>query len=180
MTGSLRLHAPTALEYFASLVADDASFAVAEAALSIAQDDYPALDCQSVLAEIDGLAARLKSRIASDAAPALQHEVEVAVPRVVVVVDVAREAELLEEEAVEQAQPLHRRGVAGDARLQPRSESVDLGEDALAVERGIVVLGDRERRLRHRQARVVGDERGEVLERGRGVQEQGAGHGKEV
>ncbi len=69
MTGSLRLHAPTALEYFASLVADDASFAVVEAALSIAQDDYPALDCQSILAEIDGLAARLKSRIPSDAAP---------------------------------------------------------------------------------------------------------------
>jgi regulator of sirC expression with transglutaminase-like and TPR domain len=69
MTGSLRLHAPTALEYFASLVADDASFSVLEAALSIAQDDYPALDCQSVLAEIDGLAARLKARIAGDAAP---------------------------------------------------------------------------------------------------------------
>ena len=69
MTGSLRLHAPTALEYFASLVAEDASFAVAEAALSIAQDDYPALDCQSILAEIDAMAARLKSRIPSDAAP---------------------------------------------------------------------------------------------------------------
>src|SRR5664279_525606 len=69
MTGSLRLHAPTALEYFASLVADDASLPVVEAALSIAQDDYPALDCQSVRAEIDGLAARLKSRIAGDAAP---------------------------------------------------------------------------------------------------------------
>ena len=69
MTGSLRLHAPTALEYFASLVADDASFALVEAALSIAQDDYPALDCQSVLAEIDGLAARLKRRIPGDAAP---------------------------------------------------------------------------------------------------------------
>ncbi len=69
MTGSLRLHAPTALEYFASLVADDASLSVAETALSIAQDDYPALDCQSILAEIDSMAARLKSRIASDAAP---------------------------------------------------------------------------------------------------------------
>ncbi len=69
MTGSLRLHAPTALEYFASLVADDASLSVAEAALSLAHDDFPALDCQSVLAEIDGLAVRLKSRIASDAAP---------------------------------------------------------------------------------------------------------------
>jgi regulator of sirC expression with transglutaminase-like and TPR domain len=69
MTGSLLLHAPTALEYFASLVADDASLSVPEAALSIAQDDYPALDCQSALAEIDALAARLKSRIAGDAAP---------------------------------------------------------------------------------------------------------------
>ena len=69
MTGSLRLHAPTALEYFTSLVADDATLPVVEAALSIAQDDYPALDCQTVLDEIDGLAARLKSRIAGDAAP---------------------------------------------------------------------------------------------------------------
>jgi regulator of sirC expression with transglutaminase-like and TPR domain len=69
MTGSLQLHAPTALEYFASLVADDASLSVAEAALAIAQDDFPALDCQSVLAEIDGLAARLKARIPGDAAP---------------------------------------------------------------------------------------------------------------
>jgi regulator of sirC expression with transglutaminase-like and TPR domain len=69
MTSSLRLHAPTALEYFASLVADDASLSVAETALSIAHDDYPALDCQSALAEIDGLAARLKARLPSDAAP---------------------------------------------------------------------------------------------------------------
>ena len=69
MTGSLRLHAPTALEYFASLVADDASFAVAETAISVAQDEFPALDCQAVLAEIDTLAARLKSRLAADAAP---------------------------------------------------------------------------------------------------------------
>ncbi len=69
MTGSLLLHTPTALEYFASLVADDASLSVLETAIAIAHDDYPALDCQTVLAEIDGLAARLKSRIAADAAP---------------------------------------------------------------------------------------------------------------
>ena len=69
MTGPLRLHAPTALEYFASLVADDASLPLLEAALSIAQDDNPALDCQGVLDEVDGLAARLKARIAGDAAP---------------------------------------------------------------------------------------------------------------
>jgi regulator of sirC expression with transglutaminase-like and TPR domain len=69
MTGSLLLHAPTALEYFASLVADDASLSVLEAAIAIGHDDYPALDCQTVLGEIDALAARLKSRIAADAAP---------------------------------------------------------------------------------------------------------------
>jgi regulator of sirC expression with transglutaminase-like and TPR domain len=69
MPGSLLLHPPTALEYFASLVADDASLALAEAAIAIAHDEYPALDCPSVLAEIDALAARLKSRIAADAAP---------------------------------------------------------------------------------------------------------------
>ncbi len=62
MTGSLLLHTPTALEYFASLVADDSSLSVLEAAIAIAHDDYPALDCQTVLADIDALAARLKSR----------------------------------------------------------------------------------------------------------------------
>ena len=38
---SLHLHAPTALEYFASLVADDASLPLLEAAAAIAQDEYP-------------------------------------------------------------------------------------------------------------------------------------------
>jgi len=69
VTGSLLLHAPTALEYFASLVADDASFALTETAVSIAHDEYPTLDSQGVLGEIDALAARLKARIAADAAP---------------------------------------------------------------------------------------------------------------
>ena len=69
MTGSLLLHTPTALEYFASLVADDASFPVLEAAIAIAQDDDASLDCQTVLADIDTIAARLKIRLAGDAAP---------------------------------------------------------------------------------------------------------------
>jgi len=68
MPGPLLLHAPTTLEYFASLVADDASFAVLETAISIAHVDDPTLDCQSVLAEVDGLAARLKTRLPRDAA----------------------------------------------------------------------------------------------------------------
>lgn len=69
MPGSLHFEAPTALEYFAALVADDASLSVLEAAVAVAQDDDPALDTQAVLAEIDALAARLQRRLAADAPP---------------------------------------------------------------------------------------------------------------
>jgi regulator of sirC expression with transglutaminase-like and TPR domain len=61
--------APTALEYFATLVADDASLSLTEAAIAIAQDEFPHLDTQAVLAEIDALAHRLKKRIPPDAVP---------------------------------------------------------------------------------------------------------------
>jgi regulator of sirC expression with transglutaminase-like and TPR domain len=58
---------PTALDYFAALVADDAGFSLTEAAVSIAQDEHPQLDTQAVLAEIDTLAQRLRHRIPADA-----------------------------------------------------------------------------------------------------------------
>ena len=67
MTGSLRLHAPTALEYFARC-RRRCQLAVAEAALSIAQDDYPALDC-SASRRIDGLRLGSSRRIPADAVP---------------------------------------------------------------------------------------------------------------
>jgi regulator of sirC expression with transglutaminase-like and TPR domain len=60
---------PTPLDYFAALVADDQQFSQLEAAVAIAQDMQPQLDIQGVLSEIDGLAARLKQRIAADAPP---------------------------------------------------------------------------------------------------------------
>ena len=69
-THSLRLSAPTPLEYFATLVADDASLNLLEAAISIAQDEVPGLDTQAVLAEVDTLAARLHQRLPADASPA--------------------------------------------------------------------------------------------------------------
>ena len=59
--------APSALEYFNALVADDEQFPLLEAAISIAQDETPDLDVEAVLAEVDGLALRLKSRLAPDA-----------------------------------------------------------------------------------------------------------------
>ena len=69
MPGPLSFAMPTALDYFASLVADDASLSLVEAAAAIAQDDFPMLDTQAVLAEIDTLAAKLKRRFPPDAVP---------------------------------------------------------------------------------------------------------------
>jgi regulator of sirC expression with transglutaminase-like and TPR domain len=69
MPGPLQFHAPTPLEYFATLVADDDSLSLVEAAVSLGQDEDPALDTQSVLSEIDALAQRLKARVPSDASP---------------------------------------------------------------------------------------------------------------
>jgi len=69
MSSSLRLDALSVLEYFQSLVAEDASLPLLEAAISVAQDEFPGLDVQAVLSDIDGLAARLRQRIAVDASP---------------------------------------------------------------------------------------------------------------
>lgn len=60
---------PTPLEYFSALVQSGDSLPLLETAASIAQDDYPDLDMQGVLGEVDELVARLKRRIAPDAAP---------------------------------------------------------------------------------------------------------------
>ncbi len=68
MTDALRFEVPTALQYFASLVAEDDGFALLEAAIAVAQDEYPQLDPQGVMAQVDALAERLKRRIPADAA----------------------------------------------------------------------------------------------------------------
>lgn len=70
MTSSLRFEVPTALEYFQALVAEDASLPLLEAAISIAQDEFPLLDVQAVLAEVDALGAKLRARIPADSSPA--------------------------------------------------------------------------------------------------------------
>lgn len=56
--------APSPLDYFASLVAEDAGLNLLEAAASLAQDEHPGLDVQAVLADVDGLARRLRGRAA--------------------------------------------------------------------------------------------------------------------
>jgi regulator of sirC expression with transglutaminase-like and TPR domain len=68
---AMHFEVPTPLAYFASLVESDEQFPLLEAAAAVAQDEYPELDVQRVLGEVDQLLARLKRRLASDA-PALQ------------------------------------------------------------------------------------------------------------
>ncbi|WP_295854779.1 tetratricopeptide repeat protein [uncultured Xylophilus sp.] len=62
---------PTPLQYFASLVQNDAELPLLEAVASLAQDEYPELDIQQVLGDVDQLLARIRRRLAADA-PALQ------------------------------------------------------------------------------------------------------------
>ena len=61
------LFVPTsALAYFSALVAEDTGFALLEAAICVAQDEAAPLDAQTVLADIDRLAGRLKARLPAD------------------------------------------------------------------------------------------------------------------
>ncbi len=55
------------LDYFATLVADDDSLPLTETAISLAQDAYPDLDLEGVLAELDELALRLRRRLPAGA-----------------------------------------------------------------------------------------------------------------
>ncbi|MES2940188.1 MAG: tetratricopeptide repeat protein [Pseudomonadota bacterium] len=64
----LNFLSPSSLEYFGSLVQSDEHFPLLEASACLAQDEYPDLDLQQVLGDVDQLLARLKRRIPSDAA----------------------------------------------------------------------------------------------------------------
>lgn len=54
---------PSALDHFRCLVGHDVAFPLLETAASLAVDAHPALDVQSVLFEVDGLAERLRKRL---------------------------------------------------------------------------------------------------------------------
>ena len=65
----LSFNAPTPLQYFASLVQSDEQFPLLEAVASLAQDEYPELDVEQVLGDVDQLLARLQRRLPADAGP---------------------------------------------------------------------------------------------------------------
>ena len=60
---------PSPLQYFSTLVHSDEHFPLLEAAASLAQDDYPEMDVQQVLDDVDQLLARVKRRLPADASP---------------------------------------------------------------------------------------------------------------
>ncbi len=62
-----QFEAPSPLDYFRSLVRSDDHFPLLEAAASLALDEYPDLDVQQVLHEVDGLLERLRRRVPADA-----------------------------------------------------------------------------------------------------------------
>ncbi len=66
---SLSWSHPSPLDYFAALVADDAGFPLLEATVAVAMDEYPELDVQQVLGDVDQLLARLRRRLPADAPP---------------------------------------------------------------------------------------------------------------
>ncbi|WP_457352893.1 SirB1 family protein [Roseateles sp. P5_D6] len=66
----MKYAAPTPLDYFATLVAEDESLNLLEAAISLAQDEYPQLDVQAALSKVDALARRLRERITPETVPA--------------------------------------------------------------------------------------------------------------
>ena len=61
------VHAPSPLEYFASLVQSDAHFPLLEAAATLAHDEDPALDVQQVLDDVARILKRVKTRLPPDA-----------------------------------------------------------------------------------------------------------------
>lgn len=64
---ALNFSIPTPLDYFAALVESDEHFPLLEAAASLAQDEYPEMDVQQVLGDVDQIASRLRRRVANEA-----------------------------------------------------------------------------------------------------------------
>lgn len=60
---------PTPLDYFAALVQSDDNLPLLEATACVAMDEYPDLDVQTLMGDVDQLLARLRRRLPADAGP---------------------------------------------------------------------------------------------------------------
>lgn len=59
--------APSTLDYFAALVAQDEGLPLTEAVAAVALDEYPELDLQGVLDDVERMLQRLRRRLPADA-----------------------------------------------------------------------------------------------------------------
>ena len=100
-----------------------------------------------------------------DAATGTQHRIEVAVVRVVVVVEVAAEIQVAEKELIERAQALQMRGIGRQAALEPGQQLIDIAEHLLHIEVGVVVLGQAGRGLQQRKVLVAVHQTAEIFQR---------------
>jgi regulator of sirC expression with transglutaminase-like and TPR domain len=66
---ALSFQAPSPLDYFAVLVQEDEGLPLLEATVAVAMDEYPDLDVQAVLGQVDQLLSRLRRRLPVDAGP---------------------------------------------------------------------------------------------------------------
>jgi len=69
MSSAFDFSVPTPLGYFAALVGEDDSLPLLEAAAAIAQDEYPDMDVQQVLGDVDQLLARVRRRCGDGSDP---------------------------------------------------------------------------------------------------------------
>jgi hypothetical protein len=76
-----------------------------------------------------------------------QHDVQVTVVGVAVVIDVAAEAQVAKEKLIERAQALQRRCIGGQSALEARQQLIHVAQHLLDIEVGVFVLGNAGRRF---------------------------------
>ena len=115
-------------------------------------------------------------RQADGNAPACaQHRVQVAVVGVVVVVDVARKAQVGIKELVEHVQPLQRRGIAGQAPADAGLHLVHIAQQLLHIQLRVLVLRDAGGGFEQRKVLVALHQASEILQGRRNGIAQGHG-----
>ena len=94
-----------------------------------------------------------------------QHGVEVAVVRVVVVVDVAAKAQVPKKELVQRAQPLQLGRIARQAALEAGQQLIDIAQHLLHIELRVFVLRQADGSFQQGKMRIALHEAGEILQR---------------
>ena len=110
-----------------------------------------------------------------NAPPRAQHRIQVAVVGVVVIVDVARKAQVGIKELVEHVQPLQRRGIAGQASADAGLHLVHIAQQLLHIQLGVLVLRDAGGGFEQRKVLVALHQASEILQGRRNGIAQGHG-----